>query len=96
MDLLLVHMAGKVVIAHHQQIEYQFIQQLSNQLFGHPLPVMIANTLQIEKHRLMCLNLTISINQLRLFNLRTSYHLPHYHTHNALEDAVATAELFLA
>ena len=96
MDLLLVHMAGKVVIAHHQQIEYQFIQHLSQKLYGHPLPMLMADTLQIEKHRLMRLNLPISVNQLRLFNLRVSYHLPRYHAHNALEDAVATAELFLA
>jgi len=33
---------------------------------------------------------------LRLFNLRASHHLPRYPAHNALSDALATAELFLA
>jgi DNA polymerase-3 subunit epsilon len=33
---------------------------------------------------------------LRLFNLRTTYGLPRYQAHNALSDALATAELFLA
>ncbi len=96
MNVLLQQMAGKVIIAHHQAIEYQFIQHLSHNLYGHHLPMRMADTLKIEQHRLQRLNLPISVNQLRLFNLRTSYHLPRYHAHNALEDAVATAELFLA
>ena len=34
--------------------------------------------------------------QLRLWNARTRYGLPVYKAHNALTDAVATAELYLA
>jgi len=33
---------------------------------------------------------------LRLFNLREAQQLPRYRAHNALSDALATAELFLA
>ena len=33
---------------------------------------------------------------LRLFNLRPRYNLPRYKAHNALSDAIATAELFMA
>jgi len=31
-----------------------------------------------------------------LFNLRRTYNMPAYKAHNALMDAIATAELFLA
>ncbi len=96
MNLLLQHMAGQVVVAHHQQIEYLFIQQLSQQLYGHPLPMLMVDTLLLEQKRLQRLQRLIKPNQLRLFNLRDQYHLPRYHAHNALEDAIATAELLLA
>jgi len=96
MNLLLQHMAGKVVIAHYKNIEYQFIQHLSHALYGHALPVLMVDTMAIEKKRMDRLNWHIQPNQLRLSNLRTAYHLPRYHAHNAMEDAIATAELFLA
>ena len=38
----------------------------------------------------------ISQESLRLFNLREQQGLPHYKAHNALEDAISTAELYLA
>ncbi len=96
MELLLQQMAGKALVAHHQNIEYLFIQQLSQQLFGHPLPMLMVDTMLIEQKRLQRLQRFIKPNQLRLFNLRDQYHLPRYHAHNALEDAIATAELLLA
>ena len=39
---------------------------------------------------------TIQPGNLRLFNLRPHFGLPQYKAHNALYDALATAELFLA
>ena len=39
---------------------------------------------------------TLEKNSLRLFNLRERYKLPAYKAHNALSDALSTAELFLA
>ena len=54
------------------------------------------DTLMIEKNIREKANKPIVVNELRLFNLRNHYNLPRYHAHNALEDAIATAELFLA
>ncbi len=96
LSLLLQHLAGKVLVAHYQSIEYQFIQHLSQQLFGCQIPIQIVDTLQVEKKRLNRLQLPVHTNQLRLFNLREQYNLPRYHAHNAMEDAIATAELLLA
>ena len=96
MQYLLKKMAGKVIIAHYQTIEFNFIQQVCMKLYGLKLPMIILDTLQIEKRKLERLNKPITSNQLRLFNLRKAYHLPRYNAHNAMEDAIATAELFLA
>ncbi len=96
MNLLLQHLAGKVMVAHYKNIEENFIQQISKSLFGHPLPLQVVDTLVIETRKLQRLNNPINPNQLRLFNLREQYHLPRYHAHNAMEDAIATAELLLA
>ena len=55
----------------------------------------ILDTLAIEKKRMLRRQQPLVANQLRLFNLREQYGLPRYKAHNALEDAIATAELFL-
>ncbi len=96
MQLLLEHLAGKVLVAHYQSIEYNFIQHISQKLYGHQLPLQMVDTLRVEKKRLQKLMRPIGVNQLRLFNLRSQYNLPRYHAHNAMEDAIATAELLLA
>lgn len=95
-EYLLIKMAGKVVIAHYQNIELNFIQQACLSIYGCKLPIVILDTLQIEKRKLEKLNRPISANQLRLFNLRKAYNLPRYNAHNAMEDAISTAELFIA
>ena len=96
MNLLLQHLAGKVLVAHYQRIEYNFIQNICQKLYGHLIPLQMVDTLQIEKRHLDRMHRTIQPNQLRLANLRAQYNLPRYHAHNAMEDAIATAELFLA
>ncbi|MCB1593303.1 MAG: hypothetical protein KDI76_00190 [Xanthomonadales bacterium] len=93
---LLKKITGKVVIAHYKKIEYEFLQQISNSIFGCHLPIIMLDTLMIEKKIREKANKPIVVNELRLFNLRNHYNLPRYHAHNALEDAIATAELFLA
>jgi DNA polymerase-3 subunit epsilon len=95
-EYLLVKMAGKVLIAHYQKIEYSFIQQACQSLYGLSLPLIMLDTLEIEKRKQEKLNRPIVANQLRLFNLRNAYNLPRYNAHNAMEDAISTAELFIA
>ncbi|MCB1583069.1 MAG: exonuclease domain-containing protein [Marinicella sp.] len=96
MNLLLQNLSGKVMVAHYKNIEENFIQSISETLYGHKLPLLVVDTLNIERRIRQKLNQPIYSNQLRLFNLREHYHLPRYHAHNALEDAIATAELLLA
>ncbi len=93
---LLEKMAGKVLLVHYAAIEKTFLNNICKQLYGMTLPLLMVDTLAIEQKYLQRTQQVITAHQLRLFNLRKHYGLPRYHAHNALEDALATAELFLA
>lgn len=96
LDKLLVQMCGRVLLVHYAGIERNFLQAAMQQVYGYALPFLLVDTLQLEQRMLARAQRPVAENQLRLANLRTQYRLPRYGAHNALEDAVATAELFLA
>jgi DNA polymerase-3 subunit epsilon len=50
----------------------------------------------VAKRRLDKRDVAYDPSELRLSMLRQRYHLPDHYAHNALNDAIATAELFLA
>ncbi|ELX8378562.1 exonuclease domain-containing protein [Providencia vermicola] len=81
----------KCILAHGGAIEQAF---LSNALNIKELPLIWFDTLNIEKSVLSHKN--INRNDFSLSALRNHYQLPDYDAHNALSDAIATAELFLA
>lgn len=87
---------GKVIVAHYHSIERSFIQALSLRILGMPIPLNIIDTCVIAKQRMERRNQVIGTNSLRLFNLRAEFGLPNYKAHNALEDAISTAELLMA
>ena len=93
---LLQRLAGKVILVHYKNIEQNFIDAACRRLYGTPFIIPIIDTLPIAQRLLELRNHTIQPGNLRLFNLRTMYGLPQYKAHNALYDALATAELFLA
>lgn len=96
LDELLVAMSGKVLVAHHSRLELGFLNKVCRYYYGYDLPVKVVDTQLIEKKRLERRHSGFKANQLRLFNIRKAYGLPRYKAHNALQDAVATAELLLA
>ena len=55
----------------------------------------VIDTQVLAKRRFERNNVPYQGKDLRLFNLRKSFNLPVYKAHNALLDAIATAELFL-
>lgn len=95
-EILLEQLAGRTMIAHHAAIEKGFLMTACRSLFGHGIPIQFIDTLELAKKRMEQQHQMIKPNSLRLFNLRNEYGLPRYNAHNALEDAIATAELFLA
>lgn len=93
---VLMRLAGRPMLVHYSAIEQQFINAACERLYGAPFVIPIIDTLKIGQRVFERRNHLIQPGDLRLFNLRPRYNLPRYKAHNALSDALATAELFLA
>lgn len=96
LEALLKAMTGKVILVHYANIEKNFLNEACKRLYGYEIPMQIVDTMVIANRHLQRTHMHFNPGQLRLFNLRESHRLPRYNAHSALEDAVATAELFLA
>ncbi len=93
---LMQKLQGKVMLVHYANIEQEFLNAACQRLYGSPFLIQAIDTLKLAYRQLERRNYTVQSGDLRLFNLRKLYGLPEYKAHNALYDAVATAELFLA
>ncbi len=96
MNWLLEQCQGKVLVAHHGPLDVKFIQQGLRQVFGESVSLPVIDTLTTERKRLLRQHEMIQEGALRLGACRARYHLPVYNAHNALVDALACGELFLA
>lgn len=94
-DALLGALAGKVMLVHFGRIEKHFLQAACKKIYGFAPSFPILDTLVIAKRRLDHGG-HFKPSALRLFNLRDEHELPQYKAHNALSDALATAELLFA
>ncbi|MDH5359492.1 MAG: exonuclease domain-containing protein [Gammaproteobacteria bacterium] len=92
---LLASLAGKVMLVHYSSLEQRFLNQACQTLFGGPFIVPIVDTLYLARRRYQRQHKSFKGNELRLHNLRAELGLPRYQAHNALSDALATAELYL-
>jgi len=95
-EQLLKALAGKVMLVHFARIERQFLTQACIELYGVSPVFPIIDTLAIAKRRLDMQDIAYDPSELRLPSLRNKYNLPDHFAHNALNDAIATAELLLA
>jgi DNA polymerase-3 subunit epsilon len=93
---ILKALRGRVLLAHHASIECGFLTRACNQVFGSDIVFPLVDTFAIEFRSLKHRGVTPYNQGLRLSALREDYNLPRYPAHNALSDAIATAELFLA
>jgi DNA polymerase-3 subunit epsilon len=91
--LLIKQMQGAVLVFHHAPLDMRFLQNASIDNFRCPLLFSYVDTMEIEKRRM---HLQGKITGLRLAQCRQRYGLLAGSQHNALADAQATAELFLA
>lgn len=96
LPLLLKELKGRVMLVHYARIEQNFLDAACRKLYGVPFMIRTIDTLMLAQRLFEIRNHTIQPGNLRLFNLRPQYNLPQYKAHNALSDALATAELFLA
>lgn len=92
--LLLHAMVGKIVVAHGTVVEKRFLNEYIQHQFNVSIPPLLwFDTLKIEKYRLQ---MARHQTDWRLSSLRKNIGLPCYTTHHALNDAISTAELYLA
>lgn len=95
-EALLKQLAGSVMLVHFARIEKQFLTQACIELYGMAPTFPIIDTLALAKRRLDKRDVAYDPSELRLANLRQKFKLPEHYAHNALNDAIATAELFMA
>lgn len=89
-------LAGKVLIAHHARFEMLFLGRACERYFGTPFLMPVIDTQDVARRSLERRNVSYKAQELRLAELRVRYGLPRYRLHNALSDALAAGELFLA
>jgi DNA polymerase-3 subunit epsilon len=101
LDRLLEALAGRVLLAHHAALEQGFLDVACRRVHGQPLPTLAVDTMALE-HRLLTSgwhagrDRDIAQGSLRLSPARERRGLPRYRAHDALTDALACAELYLA
>lgn len=88
--------ADKVLVFHNAALDMAFLNKISRRYFNAPILMPCVDTLLQEESLLRRHDQPIKPGDLRLQACRDRYGLPHFHGHNALLDALATAELLLA
>ena len=103
LEQLLDELAGKVVVVHYRHIERDFLDHALRQLINEGIIFPVIDTMQIEANiqRAQSQGFINFIKRrkpqsIRLANTRKRYNLPAYPSHDALTDAIATAELLQA
>jgi len=94
--VLLDTLAGRAILVHHAAVERDFLNAACERLYGVPFVGRFIDTEALARRAMERRQQPWRGTDLRLFNLRRAYRLPRYPAHNALSDALATAELFLA
>ncbi len=93
---LLEQVRGRVLLAHFAAIETQFLSHAVRRIYGAVPQLTVVDTLDIERRHMEKMGTYPRGEDLRLPRVRARYGLPAYSSHNALGDALACAELYLA
>ena len=97
LGILLAALAGRVLLAHHAAIERAFLSAACVQVFGTDVPLPSVDTMALELRLLEAdSGHEPPPDSLRLQASRDRRGLPRYRSHEALTDALACAELYLA
>jgi len=95
-ERILAALAGRVLLAHHASIETSFLAAACRRIWGVAPEFACVDTLELE-HRLATRGGSEPVpGSLRLGASRERYGLPAYGAHEALTDALACAELYVA
>ena len=102
LDQVLDAIEGKLVVVHYRYIEREFFNKAVLELLHEPLLFPLIDTMETEANILKGQQgffdklMNKALEPVRLGYCRRRYNLPHYDAHNALTDALATAELLQA
>jgi len=96
LEYFLAAAEGKILVFHNAALDMAYLNQLSRRYFDAPLLLPTVDTLRLEEKLLHRRHIPIQSGSLRLQACRDRYNLPVYPAHNALIDALATAELLIA
>ncbi|MGW8192962.1 MAG: 3'-5' exonuclease [Desulforhopalus sp.] len=103
LEEVLTCLAGKMIVVHYNCIERDFLNWALMTRLNEGICFPVIDTMAIEAflHRRRRKNFWQHLKgdkpvSLRLVDCRERYNLPPHQAHNALADAIATAELFLA
>jgi len=96
LDTVLTHLQGHVLLVHHAPMDVGFLNAACRRHYNVPLLAPTVDTLALARRLQERGNQRSREGSLRLHALRSTFGLPRYAAHNALSDAVATAELYLA
>lgn len=89
-------LAGRVMLNHFSALETSFLDVACKKHFGAGFVVDTVDTFALERRHMEKMGTYPRGEDLRLARVRSRYHLPNYRNHNALTDALACAELYLA
>ena len=94
---LLAALAGRVLLAHFARIETQFLAAVCERAWGAGMPCVVVDTFELERRVVAGgWGAEPARGALRLWTARERRGLPVYRAHEALTDALACAELYLA
>ena len=96
LEELLDALRGRVMLVHFAAMERGFLGHACTEHFGCDLKVPIVDTFAVERRHMERMSTYPRGEDLRLPRVRSRYGLPTYRSHNALTDALACAELYLA
>ncbi|WP_285162670.1 3'-5' exonuclease [Shewanella goraebulensis] len=103
LEQLLDELAGKIVVVHYRRIERDFFDAALRTLINEGIVFPVIDTMQIEAEVLQSKPKSFldwfkhkRPESIRLGGSRMRYNLPTYPPHDALTDAIATAELLQA
>lgn len=96
LTITLAALRGRVLLAHHAQLEVEFLSRACRQLFGAEPVFLVADTMALGHSLVLHQHAAVPRGALRLWSLRERFGLPVYKAHHALVDALACAELYLA
>ncbi len=93
---LMSALGGRVLLAHFAPLEVGYLKAAYKRLYTRTLDIPILDTFVLERRHMEKMGTYPRGEDLRLARVRKRYNLPAYRNHNALTDALACAEVYLA